>query len=218
MARKTNLSDLDRLLDAALPIVAFDGWTGDVLAEAGSDAGLTPEAIRLAAPKGMLDLIAHWSGRLDTVMLDRMKTKDLKAMKIREKVTFAVQARLEAIGPHEEAARRARARLMLHDAGTLGGELVWRTSDLIWRALNDPSTDFNWYSKRTILSAVNVSSLSAWLNDENSDKAAAKAFLDRRIQNVMDFEKAKAGWQKLTKDLPDPARILARVRYPRRRA
>jgi ubiquinone biosynthesis protein COQ9 len=218
MAQKPTPTDLDRLLEAALPLAAFDGWTDEVLAEAASEAGLAPEAVRLAAPRGVLDVIAHWSARLDADMLARLEGADLKAMKIRDRVTFAVQARLEAIGRDEEAARRARARLLLHDAGTLGSELIWQTSDLIWRALNDPSTDFNWYSKRAILSAVYVSSLSAWLNDEGRDKAKAKAFLDRRIENVMEFEKAKAGWRKLTADFPDPARILARLRYPRRRA
>ncbi|WP_421785331.1 COQ9 family protein [Hyphobacterium sp.] len=217
MARKSTPSAFDRLLDAALPMAAFDGWTDAVLADAAVAAGLTDDALRLAAPRGVLDLIAHWSNRLDHAMLARLGDRDLGAMKIRERVTLAVQARLEAIGRHEEAARRARARLLLHDAGTLGAALVWQTSDRIWGALNDPSTDFNWYSKRTILSAVYVSSLSAWLNDESRDKANAKAFLDRRIGNVMEFEKAKAGWRKLTADLPDPARVLARLRYPRRR-
>jgi ubiquinone biosynthesis protein COQ9 len=151
-------------------------------------------------------------------MLARMADADLASMKIRQRVTFAVQARLEAIGAHEEAARRARARLMLHDAGMLGAELIWATSDKIWAALNDPSTDFNWYSKRAILSAVYTSSLSAWLNDGEPDKARAKAFLDRRIENVMEFEKAKAQWRKMTAGLPDPADVLARLRYGRRRA
>lgn len=218
MTSKTPPSELDRILDAALPLAAFDGWPDAVFVQAVSDAGLTPESAQLAAPRGVLDLLAHWSARMDAAMVARLEVADLPTMKIRDRVTLGVQARLEAIGRHEEAARRARARLMLHDAGTLGAELVWQTSDLIWRSLNDPSTDFNWYSKRAILSGVYVSSLSAWLNDENPDKAKAKAFLDRRIQNVMEFEKAKAGWRKMTADLPDPAQILAGLRYPRRRA
>jgi ubiquinone biosynthesis protein COQ9 len=218
MGSETSASNLDRLLDAALPHAAFDGWSATTFSLAAQDAGLTPDAARLAAPRAELDLIAHWSAQLDSAMLARMADADLASMKIRQRVTFAVQARLEAIGAHEEAARRARARLMLHDAGMLGAELIWATSDKIWAALNDPSTDFNWYSKRAILSAVYTSSLSAWLNDGEPDKARAKAFLDRRIENVMEFEKAKAQWRKMTAGLPDPADVLARLRYGRRRA
>ncbi|WP_421788956.1 COQ9 family protein [Hyphobacterium sp.] len=217
MMSKDTPTDLDLLLDAALVHAAYEGWSDAMLREAAEDAGVSEEATLLAAPRGVLDVIAHWSLRLDEAMLARMEAADLASMKIRDRVTLGVQARLEAIGRHEEAARRARARLMLHDAGSLGPELIWATSDKIWRALKDPSTDFNWYSKRTILSAVYTSSLAAWLNDENPDKAKAKAFLDRRIQNVMEFEKAKAGFQKMTKDWPDPAEVLAGLRYGRSR-
>jgi ubiquinone biosynthesis protein COQ9 len=217
MPHSTPPTRLDLILDAALPHAAFDGWSDDTLALAAADAGLSKNDVLLIAPKGALDLIAHWSSRLDQTMLDRLHATDLKAMKIRERVTFAVQARLNAIRPHEEAAVRARARLLLHDAATLGAELVWTTSDAIWTGMGDPSTDFNWYSKRATLSAVYATSLAAWLNDQDPDKANAKAFLDRRIQNVLEFEKAKAGWRKMTKDLPDPAQILAKLRYGRRR-
>ena len=217
MTHNTTPSDLDRLTQSALPHAGFDGWSDETLRLARTDAGLSAEAALLAAPRGVLDLIAHWSAQMDDEMLARMAAADMGSMKIRERVTFAVQARLDAIGPHEEAARRARARLLLHDAATLGAELIWATSDAIWRGLNDTSTDFNWYSKRTILSAVYTSSLAVWLNDETPEKDKARAFLDRRIENVMEFEKAKANWRKLTKDLPDPANILAGLRYGGRR-
>lgn len=217
MKQNSHLSDPDRLLQAALCHAAFDGWTDEMVRRAGAEAGLSAGATLLAAPRGALDLIAHWSRQMDQQMQETLAAADLKSMKIRQRVTFAVQARLDAISPHEEAARRARARLMLHDAASLGAELIWATSDDIWRGLNDPSTDFNWYSKRAILSAVYTSSLAVWLNDETPDKTKAKAFLDRRIENVMAFEKAKASWRKLTADLPDPAQILSGLRYGGRR-
>jgi len=217
MTHNATLSDLDRLTQAALPHAGFDGWSDDTLRQAREDAGFSADAALLVAPRGVLDLISNWSALMDAEMLARMESTDLGSMKIRQRVTFAVLSRLEAIGTHDEAARRARARLLLHDAATLGAELIWATSDAIWSGLNDPSTDFNWYSKRAILSAVYTTSLAVWLNDETLEKTKAKAFLDRRIENVMEFEKTKAGWRKLTKDLPDPARVLAGLRYGGRR-
>jgi len=211
----TNLhaDTLDRLLDAILPHVAFDGWNGHSLALAGRECGLGSGAIALATPRGVLDVIAHWSMRCDALAKDEIAKADLQSMKIRERVTFAVQCRLDTLNNHEEAARKARARLLLPDSGPLGAELVWATSDMIWRALGDPSTDVNFYTKRLTLSAVYGSSLAAWLGDETRDKANAKAFLDRRIENVMQFEKFKAQTRKLTDGLPDPAEILAKLRY-----
>tara|TARA_R110002096_G_scaffold16276_3_gene55831 strand:- start:457 stop:1119 length:663 start_codon:yes stop_codon:yes gene_type:complete len=204
---------LDCLLDAMLTHAAFDGWNTHSLSLAAKDCGLSDGEVALAAPRGVLDLIAHWSARSDAEARTAIEAADLKSMKIRERVTFAVQTRLDTIGHDDEAARKARARLLLPDAGTMGAELIWATSDMIWRALGDPSTDVNFYTKRLTLSAVYGSSLAAWLGDQSIDKAEAKAFLDRRIENVMQFEKFKAQTRKLTSGLPDPAEMLAKLRY-----
>jgi len=71
----------------------------------------------------------------------------------------------------------------------------------------------NFYTKRTILSGVFASTLSTWLNESDAAKPDSQAFLDRRIQNVMDFEKTKAQMTKLTTDLPDIGSILGKLRY-----
>ena len=134
-------------------------------------------------------------------------------MKIRERVRFGVMARLEALGEHEEAARRARARLLLPDAAVEAPQLLWATADTIWRAIGDTSTDVNFYSKRTILSGVYGSTLATWLGETDAEKPESQAFLDRRIQNVMDFEKTKAQLQKMTADLPDMAGLLGKLRH-----
>ena len=94
---------------------------------------------------------------------------------------------------HREAVRRAAthcSRLPLYAAD--GARAIWGTADAIWDALGDPSDDFNWYSKRAILSGVYGAVALYWLNDDSEDKAATWAFLDRRIDGVMRFEKMKA--------------------------
>lgn len=203
----------EAILQPMLEHAAFDGWSPAAFAAACRDAGVSEGEAMLACPRGALDMIAHWSRRLDVAVLDAVKQADLRAMKIRERVRFGVMARLEAIDGYEEAARRARARLLLPDAAAEGTQLLWATADTIWRAIGDTSTDVNFYSKRTILSGVYASTLSAWLNDAAAEKPDAQAFLDRRIQNVMDFEKTKAQFQKMTADLPDLAGLMGKLRY-----
>jgi len=203
----------DLLLQAMLSHAAFDGWSRKSFELAQADADVEPGLAHLACPKGELDLIAHWSMRLDEQAESALLGLDLPSMKIRDKVTAGVLARLEAIEPNEEAARRARARLLLPDAGHEASRLVWATADMIWRTLGDPSTDFNYYSKRTILSGVYASTLSVWLNESDPEKPHARAFLARRIQNVMDFEKTKAQVRQFTDKLPSPAGLLGRLRY-----
>lgn len=204
---------LRALLDAILPHATFDGWSAQTVRLAAREAGLSPGDVALTCPRGEIDLLAYWSKTLDDVAACEIAALDLGQMKIRDRVTSAVLSRLTALAPHEEAARRARARLLLPDAAKTGTELVWATSDMIWRAIGDTSTDGNFYSKRTILSAVYTATLASWLSEDDPEKVKARGFLDRRIADVMTFEKSKAQFHKMTGDLPDVAQMLGTLRY-----
>ncbi len=201
------------ILKAILPIVAFDGWTAKSLTDAVAQTELPKGAGELYFPEGPLEVISFWSDEMNRRTEDKLAVLDQSDMKIRDKVTAGVLARLKAIGVHEEAARRAVARLTLPDAIGQGPKQLWISADTIWRAIGDTSTDGNYYSKRTILSGVIGSTLAVWLSDGGSDKTKSREFLDARIANVMQFEKAKWGFKSRTKDWPKPAEILGVLRY-----
>jgi ubiquinone biosynthesis protein COQ9 len=203
-----------QLLDAALARAAFEGWTPAMLARAEADAGLPAGTAELVCPEGVVDLIDFWGLRADEATAEALSGLDPEAIKIRARVRAGVLARLYAIGAGDrEAARRAFARLALPDAAPRGAAMLWRAADTIWRGIGDTSTDANFYSKRAILSGVIASTFTVWL--EGGEQGEAEAFLDRRIENVMQFEKAKAKVREATAKWPDPAGVLARLRYGR---
>ncbi|MGB0342751.1 MAG: COQ9 family protein [Parvibaculales bacterium] len=178
------------VLAAALPHVAFDGWSDDVLARAIDEAAIESTMATLAFPKGVRDLVAAFSEQGDSAMLAALPAPD--EMKIRDRIRHAVMARIEADRAHKEAARRAAGYLAVPGRGALGGKLLFHTSHLIWRWAGDKATDYNYYSKRLILSGVLTTTRLTWFGDDSDDLALTRAFLDRRIDNVMQFEKAKA--------------------------
>ncbi len=201
------------ILEAALPHAAFDGWSQAVLARAATEAGLPEGADALYFPRGPVDAIDFWNLQADRAMAAALSAMDLPALKVRQRIEAAVMARLTPARPHREAARRAAGRLMLPDAAGTNARILWRTADAMWRAVGDSSTDFNFYSKRTILSGVYAATFPVFLDDRDADLAVTRAFLQRRIENVMQFEKAKAKVRKATADLPDPLAVLARLRH-----
>jgi ubiquinone biosynthesis protein COQ9 len=204
-----------RLLDAALVHAPFDGWTAATLAKAETDAGLPQGTAELACPKGVIDLLDFWGLRCDETAAAALARLDLPTLKIRERVRAGVLARLDAIGAgHREAARRGAARLALPDAGLRGTQILWRAADTIWRAIGDRSTDGNYYSKRAILCGVIASTFAVWA-EHGDEQGFVEAFLDRRIENVMAFEKMKAEMRRLQEGLPDPLAALARMRFGR---
>lgn len=201
----------DKLLDAALSEAVFAGWSAATLQTAAKQAGIDPGAVDLACPRGVVDLLVYWSHAADKKMLETLEQADLDAMRVRERVSFAVQARLDAIGPaHKEAASRAAARLAMPDTSFTSKRLLWHTADAIWRALGDPSTDYNFYTKRAILSGVLGSTMMVWFEGDDTRTAA---FLERRIENVMQFERFKGQMRKRLAKWPDPVAILAKLRY-----
>ena len=202
------------LLPKALEMAPFDGWTATMLAAAAREAGISSATLAAAFPQGARDLIRYWSETSDAEMRRAMDAPEFSVLKVRQKVAFAVCARLDVLRPHKEAARRAAAYLALPQNAALAARLAWASADAIWRGLGDKSTDFNFYSKRGILTGVWTSVFVYWLGDDTEGEAPTKAFLDARIDNVMQIEKVKAKVRDLGGDPAAPIGWLAKLRYP----
>ena len=209
MDESANEASKSAILNAALPLAAEDGFNDAVLARAGREAGVGAEMMLHLFPDGASSLVACFSERCDAQMERSLAQRDLAAMKVRERIVAAVLARLDALKPHKDAARRAAAFLLLPPNAALGMRLVYQSVDAMWRAVGDTSTDFNFYTKRAILGGVYSSTLLRWFNDESGDEGDTRAFLDARIENVMQFEKLKAQMRERTKDWPSFADLLS---------
>lgn len=209
---------LDELKERLAPEIAanaaFDGWGDEALAMAAEAAGVDPGVAKLAFPNGAVDMIDAWFAHVDRVMLAQLPADALAAMKMRERIAALVEARLAAVAPDREALRRALAVLALPTNVARASRLGWRTVDTIWRAAGDRATDYNHYTKRAILLGVYGATVAAFLDDESEDWADTRAFLQRRIDGVMRFEKAKAGFLKRSERLPSLSRFVGRLRYP----
>jgi ubiquinone biosynthesis protein COQ9 len=206
---------LQRLVDAAMPHVAFDGWSADCLRAAAADSGLAPGLVAALVPRGAADLAsaAHRAG--DRRMVQTLASEDLSGLRFRDRIAHAVRLRLEQAGGRE-VVRRGVTFFAMPAHAAEGAALIWGTADAIWTALGDTSRDVAWYTKRASLSAVYSSTLLYWLGDDSPGSEATWAFLDRRIDDVMAFEKAKAGFRAspLGKIFQGPMKILERIHAP----
>ena len=217
MSAASPLEQLRRRL--ALPVgenAVFDGWTKKAIDTAAEQLGIDPVQARLAMPKGQAALIDLYIQEVDRTLEAYFTPKRMQGMKIREKIRALIWHRLETMGPAREAVRRALAILAMPQNVPLALRISWRTADLMWRLAGDTSTDFNHYTKRVSLGAVYGSTLLAWLDDDSEGWADTAAFLDRRIDNVMQFEKFKAEWRGSSERRLSPSRFFGRLRYPPR--
>lgn len=181
----------DKLLDAALSHVAFDGWSPATFNAAIIDSGVDRAVAKTLCPRGAVDLAIAYHQRGDAAMVKALELSDLSSMRFRDKVAHAIRLRLKVIND-KEAVRRGTTLFALPHMAADGAKLVWGTADAIWNALGDTSRDVNWYTKRLTLAGVYSSVVLYWLGDDSLDTQATDAFIDRRIDDVMQFEKLKA--------------------------
>ncbi|WP_375197650.1 COQ9 family protein [Sphingobium sp.] len=210
---------LDEVRAALAPILprhaAFDGWRAEAVTMAAQQCGIDADIARLAFPGGAMDMIDAWFAGIDQRMLAALPPEKLAALSIRQRITALVEARLALLARDREALRRAQAILAMPRNATRAARLGWRAADGMWRAAGDESTDLAHYSKRMTLAGVYAATLLVFVDDESEDWAESRAFLARRIEGVMRFERAKARWKGAGGgERLSLARFIGRLRYP----
>jgi ubiquinone biosynthesis protein COQ9 len=209
---------LDELREAIAPLLgshaAFDGWNERALDMAAAELGVPGPRARLAFRGGAVDMIDAWFDWVDRSMLEAFPPERIAALKIRQRIRDLILFRLNLLRPHREALRRALAMLAMPQNGRATGRLAWRSADRIWRLAGDTATDYNHYTKRTILIGVYASTTLVFLDDETEEMADTRLFLDRRIDDVMQFERVKARLVGRADRRFSVSRFLGRLRYP----
>lgn len=209
---------LDEIRVALAPAIAanaaFDGWSDAARDLAADSIGVDRDIALVAFPGGAVDMIDAWFAQIDLAMAKTLPAERLAAMKVRERITALVEARLAEAAPKREALRRALAILAMPQNVLRGARLGWRATDLMWRAAGDTATDYNHYTKRTILAGVYAATITIFLDDESEGWADTRAFLGRRIDGIMRFEKAKVDFAQRSEHLPSLSRFIGRLRYP----
>ncbi|MDR6852600.1 ubiquinone biosynthesis protein COQ9 [Sphingomonas sp. BE123] len=208
---------LDELRDALAPHLApnaaFDGWSAAAVAAAADAIGADRDVARLAIPDGAVAMIDLWFAYIDREMARRLPPETLAEMKIRARIAALVETRLDILAPDREALRRAVAILAMPQNAVRATRLGWRSADAMWRLAGDTATDYNHYTKRAMLAGIYAATIAVFLNDESEGQVDSRAFLARRIDNIMQFEKAKAKLAGRSDHRFSMSRFIGRLRY-----
>lgn len=210
---------LDEVRAALAPILprhaAFDGWHAEAVTMAATECGIDADIAALAFPGGTMEMIDAWFASVDTRMLEALPAERLSGLSIRQRITVLVEKRLGLLARDREALRRAHAILAMPRNAAQAAKLGWRAADMMWRAAGDESTDLAHYTKRMTLAGVYAATLLVFVDDDSEDWTETRAFLTRRIEGVMRFERAKARWKGIGGgERLSLARFIGRLRYP----
>lgn len=210
---------LDELRLALAPRIAaeaaFDGWSDGALEQAAALAGVPASVARLAFPGGAMDMIEAWISAIDARMEAAFAGGQLDGLAVRDRIRTLVLFRLDAVAGETESLRRALAIMALPQNIARALRTGWRSADAMWRLAGDRATDYNHYTKRALLGAIYSATLAVFVNDESEGQRETRAFLDRRIEDVMRIGKA-TGRLSREREGFDVVRFLGRLRYPDR--
>ena len=200
-----------------MPPVGFDGCGAAAVNAAITESGVDAVLARLAFRRGGIDMALAVHRRADRALVDALAAADLEDMPVRDRIVHCVRRRIELVAEHRDAVRRGATLLALPLHAAEGARAIWETADIIWTACGDTATDYNWYTKRMILSTVFSATVLYWLGDASPNFANTWAFLERRIEDVMRFEKTKAQFREnplVRAAIWGPMQVLNLVRAP----
>lgn len=209
-----------QLAPAIADAAAFDGWSVKAVDEAARLAGVDPELARYAFADGQIAMISAWIAHVDAEMERLAPASSLAGLPIRERIRRLVMARLDVVAGREEALSRAMAVMAMPRNVLAATRLGWHSADAMWRLAGDTATDYNHYTKRAILGTIYAATLKVFASDTSEDamgpKAETRAFLDRRIEGIIRFEKTKAQLFRPSEERISLVRLMGRLRYPAR--
>jgi len=191
----------DQILLSALPMVQSKGWTWSIVEKAAVQCQFQDDLKIHLFPNGMADVVAHFSDYTDRRMMKKLESLPVASLRSKDKVRAAVLARYNILENNKEAIK-ASMGYWTHPAHVIQGQRVlWRTSDCIWNWAGDTATDYNRQTKRALLSSILMGTTMVWIGDDSDSHIVTQAFLDRRLENVMEFGRTIGTIKKIVPNL-----------------
>ena len=174
----------DDIIINALKNINFDGWSKKSILTGFNSQNKDEEMYNELFPNGIIDAIIHFADIADRQMLQGHLREDFKDQRIPEKIKNLLMSRFEFLNPYKEAVRRSVAILALPNNSKIAIKSLYNTTDKIWSAVGDQSTDISFYTKRASLAGVYSSTLMSWLGSTDPELQKVDEFIDRRLNNI----------------------------------
>jgi ubiquinone biosynthesis protein COQ9 len=188
-AKDTNSFDAkEKCLNILKEIVPFEGWNNRVLEEASEKLGHEKAYYKLIFPRGVDDAVEFYEDYANAEMLYNLDKKD-KPQSITAQVEQALNARIFE-GSFSKLFLRKTADYYLSPKNACSSiKAAWELASQIWYYAGDKATDFNYYTKRSLLSGIYISSIAYYLNDDSELNHKTKEFISKSLAKIVHFAK-----------------------------
>ncbi|NWJ00432.1 COQ9 protein, partial [Crypturellus undulatus] len=183
-----------RILTAALEFVPEHGWSAEAIAEGAKTLGLSAAAAGMFHNDGS-ELVLHFVSHCNTKLSEQLEQEQkLVQLGETEKKTTdqflrdALEARLRMLIPYIEKWPQAISILLLPHNIPSSLSLLTSMIDDIWHYAGDRSTDFNWYTRRAVLTGIYNTTELVMIQDTSPDFEDTWRFLENRVADAVNMD------------------------------
>ncbi|MFK8040518.1 MAG: COQ9 family protein [Rickettsiaceae bacterium] len=167
-------------------------WHQNLIDNANDQCGFSPNYHRILFPDAIKQIILEFSYFNDQSMISYLQENHRDEKSIRAKIASALDFRIIQTYPKS----KSQKELFNHIGYTalypdIAFKCALKTCDEIWRCAGDKSTDWNYYSKRSILLSIYLRAILIYIADESDESAITKTFIRDSLDNTVKFGKLK---------------------------
>lgn len=121
---------------------------------------------------------------LDQRFLNKVKSKVDKITKTNEKISFLLNKRLQIEKKNKDLIKKFFIHLIKDNNSNKVLTYIYSVSDIMWKYANDRSVDFNYYTKRLILSSVYLKILILSFYKDNMTQKDLNEEISKSLEHV----------------------------------
>jgi ubiquinone biosynthesis protein COQ9 len=180
---RAGIADADRIIDAALALIAAEGWRKLSLAAVAIEAGVPILQVHRLFPSRIAVLCAALR-RVDEAVLS-IPTEPEAGERPRDRLFDLLMRRFDALQPHRESLETLRRDLPTDPLATIAvaGTLVC-SMRLMLEAAGIACRGVGGTIAVKLVAAAYLAAAHTWARDESPDLAPTMAALDRRLRGI----------------------------------
>jgi len=183
------------ILESSLQKVKTFGWTVEALSTGAEENGL-PGIAHGMFPDGPVELVNYFIEKCNIEMIQKLSSMNLQQVTMKERLRTILQMRLEMLLPY--SSNWSQALSVMGQPQNLPKSLhgLALLIDEILHQCGDKSTDFDWYTKRALVTGIYVTTELYLLTDATRNKQDTWDYLDRRIDDFLRMSTLKVDLEK----------------------
>lgn len=179
-------SKQDKLAKLFIQEVPKFGWSRETLLHCAKKQNLSTPNLALMFPSFEYDVLKYLIAQNNSLVEKNYNSFNNSRLKTRDKIKTIMELKFDSNAYLKDALPEMLKFLLRPGNIFMSIKMLHQNSDFIWKLAGDKSNDFNYYSKRGLLSMVYLATLIYWLNDKSNKGIGTKNFISKSVDGIVD--------------------------------